>query len=93
MDYTGIEYPPLKPKLDIKHSICSVNVLYQNAPVDLCHISLIYIYWSVDHNLKKTGLENLEQLLYLCIFWFWILITASSASYQSCMFLNSTLFQ
>ena len=30
-------------------------------------------------SLKKTGIENLEQLLYLCIFvCFWILITASN---------------
>jgi len=33
----------------------------------------------VDHSLKKTGLENLEQSLYLCIIlWFKILITAST---------------
>ena len=56
----------------------------------LHHISLMFIYWTKDHRLlKKSGLENLEQLLYLCIFWFWILIKASN--YQLYMFLNSTL--
>jgi len=38
----------------------------------------------MDHGLKTTSLENLEQLLYLCTFWFWILITASN--YQLYMF-------
>src|SRR6218665_764590 len=27
---------------------------------------------------EKADLENLEQLLFLCIFWFWTLITASN---------------
>jgi len=53
----------------------------------------------VDHSLKNTGLENLEQLLYLCICWFWILITASNYqlsihqsihNYQLYTILNST---
>jgi len=36
----------------------------------------IYISFSADHSLKKTGLENLKESPYLCILWFWILITA-----------------
>jgi len=32
-------------------------------------LHLIYISWSVD-TVAKAGLENLEQLLYLCIFRF-----------------------
>src|SRR6218665_2515649 len=76
MESTGIEYPPLKLKLDIRHkmlmlNICSVNVWIQDAPADLRHnISLIYIRFLADHNLKAAGLENLEQSLYLYILWF-----------------------
>ena len=38
----------------------------------------------------KTGLENLRHFLYLCIFRFWIFITASN--YQLYRFLNNILF-
>jgi len=34
---------------------------------------------------EKTGSEDLEQLLYLCILWFWIWIMASN--YQLYTFL------
>jgi len=41
--------------------------------------SLIFIYLLVrGPQFEKPGLENFEQLLYLCIFWILILITASN---------------
>jgi len=78
-------------------NICSINVYFQDAPADLSHrpISLMYniyrkfIFFS-GSQFKKTGLENLEQSLYLCILWFWIWIKASN--YQSYTFLNIALW-
>jgi len=48
MESTGIEYPPLKLKLDLKHkmlmlNICGANLYFQDTPADLRHISLIFI--------------------------------------------------
>src|SRR6218665_2631343 len=37
-------------------------------------------FWSADHSLKELALINLKQFINLCIFWFWILISA--ANYQ-----------
>jgi len=36
-------------------NICSVNVLFQDAPADLRHISLIYTSFSANHSLKKLA--------------------------------------
>src|SRR6218665_2394343 len=79
MESTGIEYPPLKLKLYLKHkmlmlNICGVNVWFQDAPADLRHISLIYIiyiFFSADHSLKKTDFKkqnvNAEHLWCQCM--------------------------
>jgi len=61
-------------------NICNVSVWYPNAPADIRHLLVC------GPQFDKTGLENLEQLLYLCIFWFRIWITASN--YQLYTFLN-----
>jgi len=40
----------------------------------------IYVFFqqTTHHTFEKTGLENFEQSLYLCILWFLILIKASN---------------
>ena len=62
-------------------NICSVNVSFQKAPAYIRHMSLTYRLSVGVRNcgstVLKTGFKNLEKLLYLCILWFWILITAS----------------
>ena len=54
-------------------NICNVNVLIQDAPADLRHtfFNSLYMYISFfsGPEFEKTGLENLKQSLYLCIFW------------------------
>jgi len=50
-------------------------VLYQSIVSECCCRPLPHIFdisWSTDQ-FEKTGLENLEQLLYLYTFRFWIL--------------------
>jgi len=75
-------------------SICSVNVGYSfRTPLRTFALYLWYIsLFSADHSLKKkTGLENLEQSIYLCILWLWILNTASNYQLYLSTFLNILL--
>src|SRR6218665_125847 len=60
-------------------NICSVSVgLYCKVSEGSCGpspyvyaiISLIISLFSADHSFKETGLENLEQSIYLYILWF-----------------------
>jgi len=51
-------------------NICSVNVYFQEAPVDHRHIFFIYISFFQRTTVWKNWLR--EQSLYLCILWFWI---------------------
>jgi len=58
------------------------------ANLGLSHIDLFLVFYLCQGALTSmpavkvfSGLENLEQLLYLCILWFWILNTAPN--YQS----------
>src|SRR6218665_379266 len=68
MESTGIEYPPLKLKLDIRRkmlmlNICSVNVWIQDAPADLRHnISLIYIRFFSGPQFEKSWLRKLRTI-------------------------------
>jgi len=86
---------PLKLKLDIKHKMLIINILQCQCIVSgrscgpLLYIFDIYLFFQRTIVLKKTGLENLEQSLYLCILWFWILITAYN--YQLYTFPNVAL--
>jgi len=51
----------LKTQYPLRLNIWSVKVLFQDAPADRRHISLIYICFSADHTQfeKKPGLEIL----------------------------------
>jgi len=71
----------------MKHKMLMISICNVNRPrlysfrtllyADLRHISLIFIFFS-GPQFEKTGLENLEQSLYLCILWVWIFITEFS---------------
>jgi len=75
MDYTGIQTISLKTNIKHKHSLLMLNIMQCQciASKRFCgpspYIFDIYLLVS-GHGLKKTGLQNLEQLLYLFIFWF-----------------------
>jgi len=49
------------------------------------HVSL-YLFFQRT-TVEKTGLENLEQPLYLRILWFWISIRPTASNYQLYTFL------
>jgi len=69
-----------------------LNICYVNVSGRSCgpspYIFGIYLFYS-EPQFEKTGSENLEKSLYLCILWFWILIMASN--YQLYTFQNIAL--
>ena len=78
MEYTSIEYP-LKTK--IRYKTQPVNAKHMQCQCIVSERSCGNSPYSFDTYLlvrrpeiEKTGLENLKQMLYLCIFWFWIFL-------------------